>query len=426
MKISKLHIESFRHLENLTFDFTYPNDFHEVEKRGKPLEKICIIGQSATGKTGLLELVKDIIKELYVITLDKEKGLYINMNPFSEKNKINYSVIKENKNYTYKHNKFWLNNVPYSEAKSYSGGANYILKNNDKLYYLKANIVSNKNINIISSDPFLLRESFNLLENKEIENILEFGEEISIKDWYSLLSETVDFHSKRYQKYNDLIGEGLISDLNAFNKKAQQFLKENPSPIEKMSLKFKAIFQKLGLEIDTNYTKQSIPVKNTRNDEVIPIQNTSTGTKQLLLTSLPLYKLETKDSIILIDEPERSLYPDIQLELMEHYQNLAPDAQFIVATHSPFIAAAFEPEERFILYFDEDGKVAVRRGNLPIGDDPNDNLYNDFGIDYINKFGKKAYKDYLDLKSKIKFEKDENTKNELLNKLENIGDKYNF
>ena len=62
MKISKLHIDQFRHLENLDFDFTYPEDFHIAEKRGKPLDKICFIGQSATGKTGLLELInKEVI-----------------------------------------------------------------------------------------------------------------------------------------------------------------------------------------------------------------------------------------------------------------------------------------------------------------------------------------------------------------------------
>ena len=60
-------------------------------------------------------------------------------------------------------------------------------------------------------------------------------------------------------------------------------------------------------------------------------------------------------------------------------QNTFPNIQFIVSTHSPFIAASFEPEERFILYFD-DNQVKVRRGNSPIGDDPNDILANDFGI----------------------------------------------
>ncbi len=116
----------------------------------------------------------------------------------------------------------------------------------------------------------------------------------------------------------------------------------------------------------------------------------------------------------------------MQMELMDHYQNLAPDAQFIVATHSPFIAASFEADERFILYFDEEGKVAVRRGRSPIGDDPNDMLYNDFGINYINKFGQAKYNEYLDLKQKIFFEKDENIKKEYAEKLEKIGEEYNF
>ena len=69
MKISKLHIDQFRHLENLDFDFTYPEDFHIEEKRGKPLDKICFIGQSASGKTGLLELIYEqfsFINNLFV------------------------------------------------------------------------------------------------------------------------------------------------------------------------------------------------------------------------------------------------------------------------------------------------------------------------------------------------------------------------
>ena len=140
----------------------------------------------------------------------------------------------------------------------------------------------------------------------------------------------------------------------------------------------------------------------------------------------PLYELDTTDSIILVDEPERSLFPDMQIDLISHYQKLAPDAQIIVATHSPFIAAAFEPEERFILYFGGDGKVAVRRGESPIGDDPNDLLRNDFNVDYYNEFGKKAYKEYLDLRRKVTQETEPGKKKELLIELTELGDKYNF
>jgi hypothetical protein len=116
----------------------------------------------------------------------------------------------------------------------------------------------------------------------------------------------------------------------------------------------------------------------------------------------------------------------MQMDLMDYYKNLAPEAQFIVATHSPFIAASFEPDERFILYFNEEGKVAVRRGTSPIGDDPNDMLYNDFGIDYINKYGKKVYNEYLEKRRQLLFEKNEKVKQKLQDEIESIGDKYNF
>ena len=40
MKLKKLNINSYLHLKDLEFDFTYPENH---EKAGKPLEKICFI-----------------------------------------------------------------------------------------------------------------------------------------------------------------------------------------------------------------------------------------------------------------------------------------------------------------------------------------------------------------------------------------------
>jgi ATPase subunit of ABC transporter with duplicated ATPase domains len=73
-----LEVESY--LKNLDFDFTYPEDFHDEAKRGKPLDKICFIGQSATGKTGLLELIKE---QHYAIN-----SIIVNDRNFSFKNEL--------------------------------------------------------------------------------------------------------------------------------------------------------------------------------------------------------------------------------------------------------------------------------------------------------------------------------------------------
>lgn len=61
MKLYNLNINSHHHLENLNFDFAYPIGHPNA---GEPLKQIYIIGQSATGKTNILELIKDSFKNL--------------------------------------------------------------------------------------------------------------------------------------------------------------------------------------------------------------------------------------------------------------------------------------------------------------------------------------------------------------------------
>lgn len=411
MKISKLHIDQFRHLENLDFDFTYPEDFHIEEKRGKPLDKICFIGQSATGKTSILELLDikthnntyiDYPEEFRShSSLDKLKAsLHVffydkNNNPFDIENKeilINYFVDKKIETSDLTKKMFFPSELNIKKV------INFLSP--EFIQDLKIKEFNSKNYNQFKLNEENYKEIFNFLLN----DFLIYREK--------LLKKSSDL------LYNSNIRE-IIEDLGNWRI-------ENPNPNEEFALKFNSVLKKLNLEVDVNNPSSFLNIKHDREDSFIPFSSLSTGTKLLISLLIPLYKFDTKDSIILIDEPERSLYPDMQMDLMEYYQDFAPDAQFIVATHSPFIAASFEPEERFILYFDEKGKVAVRRGTSPIGDDPNDMLYNDFGIDYINKYGKKVYNEYLEKRRQLLFEENEEVKNKLQDEIESIGDKYNF
>ncbi len=425
MRISKLHIDQFRHLENLTFDFTYQSG----DRKGQPLDKICFIGQSASGKTSLLELIFKELEALYNCDIGEYTDFFLPEHDFVKK--CSFEINLKNKEIRINESELKIGNRIYEDARKHMIGTSFTkhFVNQFKTYYFKSNLISEKNISIINQHPLELIEkfrshSFNLKGNKN--NIATFSDEIDEYTWYILLHEILEYRKKFNQIATELIGKGVISDFKKFNTEIQNFQSQNPNPLEKISEKFDALLSKLNLEIETVNTEFSIPIKNKISDEVVLIQNASTGTQGLLLSFLPLFKLDTKDSIILIDEPERSLYPDMQMDIMEHYQSLAQDAQFIVATHSPFIAASFEPEERFILYFDEKGKVAVRRGTSPLGDDPNDILHNDFGINYINKYGQEKYNEYLDLKQKIYFEKDEKIKKEYSQKLEKLGEEYNF
>ena len=413
MKISKLHIDQFRHLENLDFDFTYPEDFHIEEKRGKPLDKICFIGQSATGKTSLLELIDIKTHNNSYIDYPKEFQHHSSL----EKLKASLCVIfnDQTKEFCIKNKEILIN---------------YFVDEKLQTADLTKKIFFPAELNISKIINFLEPESIqNLNENEKNfflkkYNQFKLGEENYNEIYKYISNDFVEYQESILKKASAFLSSSqnkdkLLSEL-------EEWIKENPNPNLEFATKLNIVLKKLNLEVDTNNTLSLLQIKHSSNNTSVDINSLSTGTKLLISLLLPIYKFNTDDSIILIDEPERSLYPDIQMELMDYYQNLGSKAQFIVATHSPFIAASFEPDERFILYFDEEGKVAVRRGSSPIGDDPNDMLYNDFGIDYINKYGKKAYNEYLEKRRQLLFEKNEEVKQKLQNEIESIGDKYNF
>ena len=429
MKISKLHIDQFRHLENLDFDFSYQSG----ERKGEPLDKICFIGQSATGKTGLLELIYDYstnILNLEVIDGSSLSGLRNSVKNID--GAVEFAI--KNEMLTLRKQELLYKNRIYIDEKK-GGTVKDLIPSIYKkdIFYFKANIISTKNIDLFEKNPIDLIEKYSS-ELSHIEDSFKFkehfgmlfDEEVENKIWLFLLNEILKYRKNFTQKMSELIHKGLLADTKKLNTEFLKWQKENPNKLEAFAEKFNPILEKLNLEVDLINTEYSIPIKNKRNDEIIPIQNTSTGTKGLLLSFLPLFKFDTKESIILIDEPERSLYPDMQMDLMDYYKNLAPEAQFIVATHSPFIAASFEPDERFILYFDKEGKVAVRRGSSPIGDDPNDMLKNDFGVNYYNKHGEEAYQKYISLKQEVANETDPKRKKELLLETVKLGDTYNF
>lgn len=423
MKISKLHIDSFRHLENLDFDFTYQSG----ERKGQPLDKICFIGQSATGKTSMLELINSSISQFYDsrITNNNEILTSLYFNPYN----IKLDFEADSITYKYRKKSIEINNNKFSfHEGNYNGGTKDVINYRNKLFYFTAEILSKQNLKVFEEETVVLIEKYKSLKEKiRYNSYFRFTFDDNVQDhiWIGLLEENIKYFQNFLQFASELINSGNILD-NSSQKKVDHWKVNNINPLIAFSENFNSILEKINLEVDLINTRNITPLNHKITGENISIQNASTGTKQLLLTALILFKLDTKDSIILIDEPERSLYPDMQMDLMDHYKRLAPHAQFIVATHSPFIAASFEPDERFILYFDEEGKVAVRRGSSPIGDDPNDMLKNDFGVNYYNKHGEEAYQKYITLKQEVANETDPKRKKELLLETVKLGDTYNF
>lgn len=232
-------------------------------------------------------------------------------------------------------------------------------------------------------------------------------------------SEYDDYLQELPRKLKDRNPDEVVAELKKWSL-------ENSNPRVQIAKYLNKKLKDFNLKIDEEWAKGGILIKNLQNGD-ISLEGLSTGTKQTLLTAIVLYLLETKNKTILFDEPENSLFPDIQRTLINYYTELAPEAQFFFATHSPLIASQFEPCERFILSFDEKGNIQARNGTAPQGDDPNDLLVKDFGlVSLLGEQGLAAFERFIDLKKLIRNEKDLVQNDRLMNEYLTLQREYNF
>lgn len=95
-----------------------------------------------------------------------------------------------------------------------------------------------------------------------------------------------------------------------------------------------------------SFGDKSIDVENL-NGQQIGLAALSSGEKHLI--QLLVECLLAKESSILIDEPEISIHVDWQRELVAAFRTLNPEAQFILATHSPEVMSDVSDERIFAL-----------------------------------------------------------------------------
>jgi hypothetical protein len=183
--------------------------------------------------------------------------------------------------------------------------------------------------------------------------------------WNLILDDIQKYKINHLRKNNELSNQLAhnTEDIEKILKAFQQWKASHPNPLKVFADKLNPMLNRFNLEIKPEFDFKTaddlrfIQIHQKQSTLEIPNSGWSTGTKQLIMTATPLLKLNTDKSIILIDEPERSFYPDIQRDLMGFYRQLAPNAQLFVATHSPIIAAAFDPWEIIELKFDEQGFI---------------------------------------------------------------------
>ena len=333
-KISSINLKQINQFKDLKIDLTYPKGH---KKEGKALDKVCIIGQNGTGKTSILKIIKKFIEQKNddsILLSDKDANIELNFVNNNLELKLSFNKDK----FTFSNN--LKDNISFNK--------NYINFPADIIYKLKNEQTAIPKAGIID---------FNIYSPKRV--------------WGFVKQEIIEYNKKEKKEREKLgkiekirnteTAENIKKISDKITANFVKWKKENPSPVEKLAKEclneFLEKFQlqvktrlNFGLESDINYIK----IENLQGKELGNLDETlSTGTKQILYTAMPLYKLETDSTIVLFDEPERSLYPDVQKDIVDFYTGQLPDSQFFFATHSPIIASRFEPWEIVELRFNE-------------------------------------------------------------------------
>lgn len=88
-------------------------------------------------------------------------------------------------------------------------------------------------------------------------------------------------------------------------------------------------------EKEVSRDERSFLAFKNKNDEIITWKDLSKGEKNLLGLFLLAFLSSDKNTLFILDEPDLSLHIEWQRKLIEILLQLAPESQFIIATHSP-------------------------------------------------------------------------------------------
>ena len=452
MKITKLHLKNYQQFKDLTLDFTHP-------ETGEPLKKVCFIGRNGTGKTTILDRLSEIIEHIETkssfrfVFLNKKnttysKGYHLNFE-FKEGNntiaidsqdgQIGFLRFTESIHYLKTCESFNLysntdtDRHRVNDIISHFPSYRQIVTDLDDLQKIKSRVNSLSYIK--GENPIFdqtiptstVNEALALFDNFPIVNKISNA---TVNDfWKMLIYHIKKNESDRYDFENteenfDRTKRDLVQEFDSKNPNIKEELRELWDNILISAQLYFDSKVKNPIQLNDNLKAY---IKRITDNEKIPYNKLSTGIKNFIFQLGHVFAIhfnrEIDNAFLLADEPAQGLFPDFIYDLVEMYEKVVgEDTQIFMATHNPIIASQFEPYERFILDFDEEGYVNVRRGTAPIGDDPNDILYKDFKVHSVMpKQGEKEYKRYRELKQRIQDLKAKNPQN---GEAEKLGELY--
>lgn len=365
MKISKVSIKNLQQFKDLDLDLTYPEGH---EKAGKPLDKVCIIGQSGTGKTTLLNLLKEITSVSITSSGYRMETRY----GYSSRSEIEVNFESELLSYIATiENDPHFSNPHFTRIPPLVKHNNFLDKrSNTKLDAKTISGALDRELQSVVYDGvrlmnFPLGFRYRVASNQEEHHptVIDYGK-TSIWELWNDIREALE--SQR----NELTSKVLLA-LDAKNGERERLFLEvdkwkenNPNMLSLIGKELNPILERFFLKVYDDLTDKDVlnqfrfvPLRHTQTNEFVPYTLLNSASYNVTLIATALFFYEPKNAIVLIDEVENSLYPDVQEEIINDYINIAPSNQYFFSTHSPLVASSFDPWEIVELKFDENGSI---------------------------------------------------------------------
>ncbi len=361
MKLRKIFIKNHKMFKNAALDLT--------DKNNKTLDIIVLAGINGSGKTSLLQLIGKLFSEKSnILKIDRP------LDKFEEENKaIICDEVKVEIEFSGQEKKNIKNlikklrsriselikhdiEIGLADKKILTNLKNFNRKLSGNNRYLEL-IYKLKKINenyIIERNDFLL---FGILPENRLKRIFKIPYFAASHD---------DIKKDNNYNINEIKSDGIVMPIDIFSHTdtikhylvdliKNKIMEERDLTGHEVTDKYVAEVNKLlnGISMNTrmvDVTKDE-PVFENFQGRMIPSDMLSGGEKQLYYKAILLHKIKPENSVILVDEPENSLHPTWQQEVIKFYKNISKNNnQVILATHSPHIIASIYPKNLFLLY----------------------------------------------------------------------------
>lgn len=318
-----------------------------------------LTGANGSGKTTILNILRqrfgDQWKFISVPERDNNSGqlMYKSGKVAIEHNGIAY-------------NSGIVENMDYNTVESYSNIGSIEDSDGSRMNILVPNKVNNTFSIIFTNNNtvpgMFITSHRSIFAYKEIKQIPT--KVLTKKDIYNTYSEYIGKYEKdEYRNANEVASTMLIKEtliaLATFGYGNKSVVKNNEAIRifeGYQDILRKVLPDKIGFEqIEIEVPEVVIKTKTGR----FTLDTVSGGIASLIELTWQIYMYGelNQNYIVIIDEPENHLHPELQRMLLPNLLEVFPNVQFIVSTHNPFIISSVPNSNVYVLDYDENGKV---------------------------------------------------------------------